>query len=716
MRNAPIVLGLLLLGLSLKAQVAIVRHAPSISGSVEGSVHLLTGENVDLNGGAVITGDLLVPGTPEVVLNGKPGFSGTLDGAGLASPENYRVTLSGGASVRHVVRRTDGVTLADVAAPPLPAGTRAVTISKSDQAVGDFTTLKDLTLNSNVGEVAVPPGTYGDFSANAGSGFALGIAGSTAPAVYHFQNLGLNSNSTFTVIGPVVVTVAAGFSTNANMGAAEHPEWLKLRIAVGGLTLNGNRSVYAHLEAPGGTLTLNGGARFVGLATSDRLIINGNALLRLVIPPVSYRLPFQTGFERDEWFALGPLDGQRGWAASGLSVVTDADAHAGTQSALLLGNTFPLSLSRAFDPHPEQTVVFVDLFTLPQAAADEQSAVRLSALNAAQVAFVRDGNRGLFSVFSGNGAGGGVWQRIPSFIPVDADGFASDWVRLTLRLDYTATEWDLYVGGVMVAAKLGFQQSAPAGLGALTLTSQASTPALLDDVLAAFDNPLFPDADRDGMPDTWETAHGLNPLLNDRNGDPDADGLANIQEYLFGTNPTQADTDGDSLPDKWEITYGTNPNLNNASADDDGDGLSNAQEYALGTNPRLADTDGDGMPDGWEQAHGFNPLLSTDAAADADGDGISNLAEFTAGTDPSDYYNGVLPVTNSLVGPDGELGPDGSLAVWVGRSGGQPLANAPVIFRAKSGGHLLAPSPASPGAAEITVRSDASGIARAYVR
>lgn len=261
---------------------ALVRHAPSISGSVEGSVHLLTAENVVLNGGAVVTGNLLVPGTPEVLLNGKPKYAGTLDGAGAVVPENYQVTLGGGATLQHVVRRTDGVTLAEVAAPPLPVGTRAFTISKSGQAVGDFTTLKDLTLNSNVGEVAVPPGTYGDFSANAGSGFALGIAGSTAPAVYHFQNLGLNSNSTFTVVGPVVVTVAADLTTNTDMGAAEHPEWLKLRIANGGLTINGNRSVYAHLEAPNSTLTLNGGAQFVGLVKSDRLVVNGDAVLRLI--------------------------------------------------------------------------------------------------------------------------------------------------------------------------------------------------------------------------------------------------------------------------------------------------------------------------------------------------------------------------------------------------------------------------------------------------
>src|SRR5262245_11171905 len=43
----------------------IVRHAPNLNGSglIEGSVQQLLGENVTLNGGFTLTGDLLVPGT-----------------------------------------------------------------------------------------------------------------------------------------------------------------------------------------------------------------------------------------------------------------------------------------------------------------------------------------------------------------------------------------------------------------------------------------------------------------------------------------------------------------------------------------------------------------------------------------------------------------------------------------------------------------------------
>jgi len=48
-----------------------------------------------------------------------------------------------------------------------------------------------------------------------------------------------------------------------------------------------------------------------------------------------------------------------------------------------------------------------------------------------------------------------------------------------------------------------------------------------------------PDTDKDGMPDGFETLHGLdgsNPA--DRSGDPDRDGYTNIEEYVNGTKPS----------------------------------------------------------------------------------------------------------------------------------------------------------------------------------
>ena len=259
---------------------ALVRHAPTLNGELDGSIQVTSAENITLNGNAAISGDLLVPGTPALQINGHPTFGGLNNGTGNTVPINYTVTLSGNALLRYLVRRTDPTTLPTVSAPPAPTGTRDVTINAAGQSAGNFATVRNLTLNGNVGLVTVPPGTYGSLTANGNSGFILGVAGATTPAVYNLQSLTLNGSTQVQIAGPVVLLVNTGPTINSTIGSDTNPAWLTLKVFSGGVTLNGNIALHGFVIAPNGTVTINGNSTLHGGVVADRLIINGNGLLK----------------------------------------------------------------------------------------------------------------------------------------------------------------------------------------------------------------------------------------------------------------------------------------------------------------------------------------------------------------------------------------------------------------------------------------------------
>lgn len=258
---------------------ALVRHAPTLNGGIDGSIQVLLGENVTLNGNAWISGDLLVPGTPTLRLYGSPMIGGVLDGIGDAAPSSYNVTLNGKAVVQYLVRRTNPIPMPVVAAPAATSGTRHVIVNTPGESLGDASTIAHLTLQGGAGEVALPPGAYGNVTANARTTLVLGTAGGTVPAVYHFDRLMLNS-AALRVVGPVQVVLRQAYTANGELGDVQHPEWLTISVSGGGMTLNGLAKYFGGIVAPAGTVTLNGGSILEGAVIADRLVINGNAVLR----------------------------------------------------------------------------------------------------------------------------------------------------------------------------------------------------------------------------------------------------------------------------------------------------------------------------------------------------------------------------------------------------------------------------------------------------
>lgn len=269
-------------GMLVISITALVRHAPVLNGDLDGSLQMLNGEYVTLNSRGYVAGDLLVPGTPSLRLNGTPTFAGIQDATGAETPANYSVTLNSNAVLRYLVRRVDPIALPTVSAPPSPTGTRTVVLYKSGQTPGDFATLRNLILTGSVGFVAVPPGTYGNLTANAGSGFILGVADATEPTVYNLQSIILNASSQLQIVGPVTLVLANGTAINfgSTVGDSAHPDWLTVKIAAGGIVLNASSTLNGYVIAPTGTVIVNANSTLTGEVIADRLIVNDRAVLQ----------------------------------------------------------------------------------------------------------------------------------------------------------------------------------------------------------------------------------------------------------------------------------------------------------------------------------------------------------------------------------------------------------------------------------------------------
>jgi type VI secretion system Hcp family effector len=100
------------------------------------------------------------------------------------------------------------------------------------------------------------------------------------------------------------------------------------------------------------------------------------------------------------------------------------------------------------------------------------------------------------------------------------------------RIDWTYTEFD--TRDVAVTNRAAYWDLSK-GVG-----GQSVTPVGQDTDGDGIPDVDDPDDDNDGMPDSYEQAFGLNPLLNDANQDLDGDRMTNYEEYVAGTDPSQA--------------------------------------------------------------------------------------------------------------------------------------------------------------------------------
>ena len=325
--------------------------------------------------------------------------------------------------------------------------------------------------------------------------------------------------------------------------------------------------------------------------TSDRNFFRRRlATALLVVVPALTALaqttpPFATDFETADSYSLGNLAGQDGWLVpQGNAVVTDALALSGSYSVGLLTDAGPAKISHVFAQFTGGTITYLDFWARPSVAWAQPDSTNVTA-EGSGFSLVRLDAAGHLIVFDGDGSGGGRWVATGRSVALNESGQATAWVRFTVRQNYTTKKWDLYLDDELVLHDLGLRDDTKTYLGQFSFASTGLATAYLDSFYIASANPLFTDADNDGMSDTWETAHGLSTSTNDRGSDLDSDGVTNIEEYALRTNPNSTDSDSDGLPDEWELQHGLNPTVDDAASDPGEVGRTALQSYQQTLSP-----------------------------------------------------------------------------------------------------------------------------------
>lgn len=229
---------------------------------------------------------------------------------------------------------------------------------------------------------------------------------------------------------------------------------------------------------------------------------------------------WETFFEREEGYRVGPLNYQKGWRASPNVAVTDDDTQF-VQDA---------QATRAYAEHYFDTeghsqiwCAFSGKFHVGDLPApesvDQASAVvfGFSVSNKVQVLDVQNNQ----------------WQSFDLPTP------ATQWARYVIYLDYAASTWDLYQDGQLIASQLPCSNPSLRSLNRFFASIEkgaGSSAASYLDNLKVYSGPDF---DADGLDFDFELANGLNPSVNDRThpeGDFDRDGFKNAVEWRYGTH------------------------------------------------------------------------------------------------------------------------------------------------------------------------------------
>ena len=211
-------------------------------------------------------------------------------------------------------------------------------------------------------------------------------------------------------------------------------------------------------------------------------------------------------------------------------------------------------LSRAVTWDAAETTAFIDLQVKP--AADPVGSLATFYANGTQIAFqvpagsstgeiwVYHGEDGI----AGPGAPPEQWiKTVGTFAVAPGAAAATNYIRVTLRHDYSRNLWDLFIGGKLAAANLAFEGRG-ANLASLEFYGSNIGDTLIDDLSAQTVNMLFPDADKDGLSDAWEIANGSNPNVYDRDAIKPGTAGSFLDSYLASLWPSGGVNGSSAIP------------------------------------------------------------------------------------------------------------------------------------------------------------------------
>ena len=236
------------------------------------------------------------------------------------------------------------------------------------------------------------------------------------------------------------------------------------------------------------------------------------------------------GFETEEGFhAQGELPGSVTTSGDVEAVVVEGIAAAGSQSLSVAGLGTVLIAVGDIDPADS---IFASFSLSGTLGADRGGNPKVS-IGGAALEFSTSGSDVEIWIRHAS-ADTSEWINTGNTFSMDQN----DWLRLTVRLDAAAGIWDLYQDDQPIGADIGLGAEPFAAIVNIDSRGQAET--LIDEVMISDENPLFEDADGDGVSDDFERTVGADPTSWDRNRLVGTDGQSLLEAYLGHTSSSDS--------------------------------------------------------------------------------------------------------------------------------------------------------------------------------